>query len=86
MSTNYSGVVLAKGPVGYWRLGEAVGPTAVDASGFGYDGTYNGNPTFGQPGAIADDPDTAIGGLRVTRLTDRRLILTGLSTNRRSSR
>jgi Concanavalin A-like lectin/glucanases superfamily len=61
MSPDYSGVVLAKRPVGYWRLGEAAGPTAADASGSGYDGTYHGNPTFGQPGAIANDPDTAIG-------------------------
>ena len=61
MSPDYSGLVLAKGPVGYWRLGEAAGPTAADASGNGYDGTYIGNPTFGQPGAIANDPDAAIG-------------------------
>jgi Concanavalin A-like lectin/glucanases superfamily len=60
-SDQYSSVVLAKGPVGYWRLGEASGPTAPDASGNGYDGTYLGNPTFGQAGAILNDPDTAIG-------------------------
>lgn len=60
-SDDYSAVVLAKGPVGYWRLGEAEGPTAADASGNGYDGTYVGNPTFGQPGAIVNDPDTAVG-------------------------
>jgi len=60
-SDQYSSVVLAKGPVGYWRLGEASGPTAADASGNGYDGSYLGNPTFGQLGAIANDPDTAIG-------------------------
>jgi hypothetical protein len=60
-SDQYSSVVLAKGPVGYWRLGEAAGPTALDASGNGYDGTYFGNPSFAQPGAIANDPDTAIG-------------------------
>ncbi len=60
-SDAYSGVVLAKGPVGYWRLGEAAGPTAADASGNGYDGTYEGTPTFGQPGAIVGDPDTAVG-------------------------
>ena len=61
MSANYPDVVLAKGPVGYWRLGEVAGPTAVDASGIGSDGVYFGNPTFGQPGAIANDPDTATG-------------------------
>ena len=60
-SDAYSGVVLSKGPVGYWRLGETAGPTAVDSSGFGYHGTYQGNPTFGQPGAIVNDLDTAIG-------------------------
>ncbi len=60
-SDAYSSVVLAKGPVGYWRLGEAVGPTAADASGNGNDGTYFGNPTFGQPGAIANDRDAAVG-------------------------
>ena len=61
MSANYSSVVLAKGPVGYWRLGEAAGPSAVDASGFGRHGIYKGSPTFGQPGAIVNGPDTAIG-------------------------
>jgi hypothetical protein len=60
-SDQYSSVVLAKGPVGYWRLGEGAGPTASDSSGNGYDGVYLGNPTFGQLGAIAGDPDTAIG-------------------------
>jgi hypothetical protein len=61
MGANYSSVVLAKGPVGYWRLGEAAGPTAVDASGLGNHGTYKGNPTFAQAGAIVNDPNTAIG-------------------------
>jgi len=57
----YSSAVLAKGPVGYWRLGDAAGPTAVDLSGSGHDGAYFGNPTFGQPGAIAGAVDTAVG-------------------------
>ena len=60
-SDAYSTVVLAKGPVGYWRLGEAAGPTAADLSGGGYEGTYFGTPSFGQPGAIAGTPDTAVG-------------------------
>jgi hypothetical protein len=60
-SDRYSGVVLAKGPVGYWRLGEAAGPTAADDSGNFYDGTYNGTPTYGQRGAIVNDPNTAVG-------------------------
>jgi hypothetical protein len=57
----YSNLVLAKGAVGYWRLGEAVGPVASDASGNGYDGAYLGSPAFGEAGAIVNDPDTAIG-------------------------
>jgi hypothetical protein len=57
----YKSAVLAKQPVGYWRLGEQVGPTAADASGFGSDGTYVGNPALGQAGALVNDHDTAIG-------------------------
>jgi concanavalin A-like lectin/glucanase superfamily protein len=60
-SDAYSSVVLAKGPVGYWRLGETPGPTALDSSGRGYDGVYLGNPAFGQTGAIAGALDTAVG-------------------------
>jgi hypothetical protein len=58
---SYGQVVLAKGPVGYWRLGEAGGPAAFDSSGNGNGGTYFGNPSFGQPGAINNDPGTAVG-------------------------
>jgi RHS repeat-associated protein len=46
-------------PVGYWRLGEATGTTAFDASGQGANGTYQGTTTLGTPGAAVDDPDTA---------------------------
>ena len=42
----------------YWRLGEAVGPTAADASPANLDGTYN-NGTLGASGLIANDVDTA---------------------------
>lgn len=57
----YSAAVLAKGPVGYWRLDESAGPTAAGASDSGIDGAYFGSPTFGEPGAIAVSADTAIG-------------------------
>jgi hypothetical protein len=60
-SDRYSSAVLEKGPVGYWRLGEQSGPIATDASGFGADGTYRGKPTLGQPGALVNDEDTAVG-------------------------
>ena len=59
-SLAYRDGVLAKGPVGYWRLGEDVGPTAADETANQYDGTYLGDPTFGTPGAIVGDPDTAV--------------------------
>jgi hypothetical protein len=60
MSLAYRAAVLAKNPVAYWRLGEATGTTALDETGNGHDGTYIGNPTFGQPGAINGDPNTAV--------------------------
>jgi large repetitive protein len=58
---NYSTVILADTPLGYWRLGES-DPSlpAADASGNGNDGTYNGGVTLGQPGAINGDPDSAV--------------------------
>jgi hypothetical protein len=60
LSPDYRDGVLAKGPVGYWRLGEPDGPTAYDETANAYDGTYFGNPTFGISGAIEDDPDSAV--------------------------
>ncbi len=55
MSSAYSGAVLEKNPVAYWRLGETAGQTAADETGNGHDGTYFGNPTLGQPGAVLGD-------------------------------
>ena len=57
----YSAAVLAKGPAGYWRLGETDSLTAADSSGRGADGEYHGKPTLGEPGAIAGSGDAAIG-------------------------
>ena len=56
----YAQVILADLPVGYWRLGEATGIVAHDLSGHSFDGTYEGGVTLGQPGALVNDPDTAI--------------------------
>jgi hypothetical protein len=56
----YSDLVLSDTPVGYWRLGEAVGPTANDETTPAYNGTYSGGTTLGQPGALRADPDTAV--------------------------
>lgn len=56
----YRDTVLAKNPVGYWRLGEVLGATAVaDHSGNSNHGTVEGAPTFGTAGALTRDRDTA---------------------------
>ncbi len=57
----YEKGVLASRPAGYWRLGEMHGSTASDGSGRGHNGRYVGHPHLGQPGAIAADPDRAVG-------------------------
>src|SRR5262249_38313674 len=57
----YAKHVLSLGPVGYWRLGEAKGPTAFDLSKHKHHGTYHGKPAFHQLGAIKKDPDHAVG-------------------------
>ncbi len=46
---DYSNAVLAQTPVGYYRLGEASGPTANNLGPSGIDGTYSG-PTLGAAG------------------------------------
>ena len=43
--------VSADGPLGWWRLDEVSGPTAVDDAG-AYPGAYSGTPAFGQPGVV----------------------------------
>ena len=57
----YFQVVAMDMPQAYWRLDEPVGSTtAHDATGNGHDGTYTGGVTLAQPGAIANDADTAV--------------------------
>lgn len=53
--------VLARRPVRYWRLGEAVGPSAADELAVGV-GTYTGGVTLGQPSLVRSDPNLAIAG------------------------
>jgi hypothetical protein len=55
-------VISTSGLVGYWRLGEASGVTAVDASGHGLDGTYLASPTLGSASLLANDSNTAMTG------------------------
>jgi hypothetical protein len=52
---------LAGRPAGYWRLGEPRGLTAHDLSGHRHDGRYVGDPHLDEPGALAADPDRAVG-------------------------
>ena len=48
--TNFAAEVLADGPIGFWRLGEAPGSvTAADSSGNGNNGSCSGTITFCQP-------------------------------------
>lgn len=58
--SNYERAVLAKKPVAYWRLGEAMGPDALDSTKNGHNGTYRGTPTFQESGAIKGDVNTAV--------------------------
>lgn len=50
--------ILASSPLAYWRLGETVGPTAVDQTGR-FHGQYTGGVTLGESSALVGDADTA---------------------------
>jgi Concanavalin A-like lectin/glucanases superfamily/Calcineurin-like phosphoesterase len=54
----YPGSVTADAPIAYWRLGEAAGTTAADASGNGNIGSYVAGVQLGAAGALAGDADT----------------------------
>ncbi len=54
----YHQVILADGPVSYWRLNETSGDIADDLVSVN-DGTYLGGVTLGAPGALVGDADLA---------------------------
>ena len=54
----YKDAVLADNPVGYWRLGETAGTTAVDGVR-GRHGVYTNGPTLNQAGALNGDANPA---------------------------
>ena len=59
-AATYSSVVLADGPVGYWRFGGPAGSTAMtDSSPSNNTGTLLNGVALGQAGALSNDPDTA---------------------------
>jgi hypothetical protein len=60
LTSPYPAEVLADHPLAYYRLDEATGPTAFDSSGNRRDGTYAFLTSFGTPGALVNDPDTAV--------------------------
>lgn len=57
----YAHTILADGPIAYYRLDESGGSVAADSSGNGYNAAYIGTFKFGVAGALANDPDTAVG-------------------------
>ena len=58
-TSRYARAVLEDEPILYWRLGESTGTTAKATAGS--DGTYSVvGINLGSPGALADDPDTAV--------------------------
>jgi hypothetical protein len=61
---NFAAEVLADGPIGYWRLGEAPGSAnAADASGNGNNGTNSSGVTLGQPGFNGGDTAALFNGV-----------------------
>ncbi len=55
----YASLVLADQPLGYWRMSDTQVTQALDSSGNGWHGAYQGGPTFNRAGALAQDTDTA---------------------------
>jgi hypothetical protein len=58
-ASSYREAVLARNPVGYWRLSDAALKTAADASPHRRNGKYHGNPER-TPGALRGDADCGI--------------------------
>jgi large repetitive protein len=56
---DYRALVTRDAPVGYWRLGESSGTTALDETARHLNGTYSGGMALGATGAIAGDSNTA---------------------------
>jgi hypothetical protein len=59
-SSFYKATVMADGPVGYWRLGETSGTTAVDSMGTS-NGLYFWGYNLGIADALVNDTDPALG-------------------------
>ncbi len=55
----YGKTIFDQEPLSYWRLNEASGTTAADATGASSNGVYAGSPTYAQAGAVAGATGTA---------------------------
>lgn len=72
----YGGEVIQHAPLMYWRLGEASGTTAADASGNALPGTYAGGVTLAQTSPLTTETDTAAGFDGVNDTVSRPLVTT----------
>lgn len=59
-ATSYSAEVLADNPLGYWRLGDMIAPTATNSVTDGVGGIYRNGAMLGATGLLVDDADTAV--------------------------
>lgn len=55
----YATMVIADEALGYWRLGDTSGTTAIDSSGNGRNGTYRNSPSLNQASLLAGDQTNA---------------------------
>ena len=62
-AADYRTRILADAPVGYWRLGDAAGPTAFDETAGGHDGAYTDGPLLGQGGIFPLDDSVYFDGV-----------------------
>jgi Concanavalin A-like lectin/glucanases superfamily len=67
---SYGDIVLGDGPLGYWHFDEDVGPSAHDATGHGYDGTYVGSIVFAVPAGFAGSKGFGLAGMGYVDLGD----------------
>lgn len=58
--TSYAATVLSRGPVGYWRLGQASGTIFADASGSERHGVAHGTVRLAGAGALRSDDDRSV--------------------------
>jgi len=56
---SFRDLITAMSPVAYWRLGETSGSSAFDELG-NFDGSYQGNPELGRPGALTHDTNASV--------------------------